>query len=149
MGDASPCRKKVGDAVPPRHRPTTPLPRSRAYHSGDGGASVWVEHDSLGGEMPGEHLLHLVDATARVLLHVPVVGVPAEDEPDVLRTVQPLLVCLQHQLASSSVSAEILGSTFQLLHLLLLLHSYLPLHLQNNNNNNNTRPYLQHTGSIL
>jgi len=47
--------------------------------------------------MTGEYFLHLFHGTVSIM-HVPVVSVPANDEPDVLRSIQLLLVRLKQPL---------------------------------------------------
>ena len=59
---------------------------------------ILVKHDALSGEMTRKHFLHLFHGTVGVRPHVPVVSVPPDDEPDVLGTIQLLLVRLKHRL---------------------------------------------------
>ena len=58
---------------------------------------VLVKHNTFGGEMSGQYFLHLFNGTVGILLHVPVVCVPTDYEPDILRSIQFLFICLQQR----------------------------------------------------
>ena len=88
------------------------------YHSRNGSTVILVQHDALSGEMTRKYFLHLFHGTVGVRPHVPVISVPPDDEPDVLGTIQLLLVRLKHRLklflathVKSSYSVVILAAS--------------------------------------
>lgn len=84
----------------PQSPPTAQMPASKSSHShhvGNAAGVGRVQHDNLSGDVALHRLSHLVHCAVdgRVIDLEPIVGIPPNEEPDILLPEEPLLVHLK------------------------------------------------------
>ena len=85
---------RLPQSSPPAQAPASKFPQS--HHVGNAAGIGRVQHDNLSGDVTLHRLSHLVHCAVdgRVIDLEPIVGIPPDEEPDILLPEEPLLVHL-------------------------------------------------------